>query len=99
MRNLLRQMLLVFLLAPSLALCAQSRNPYDIELQNLRTQWPAATRLEKLVLLDQIRRLRDFADDRTQITLALENIRQLTGESDLIKNEAAAYLDDLRAFK
>jgi cellulose synthase operon protein C len=99
MRNLLRQMLLVVLLAPSLALCAQSRNPYDIELQNLRTQWPAATQLEKLVLLDQIRRLRDFADDRTQVTLVLENIRQAAAENDLIRNEAAAYLDDLRAFK
>ena len=31
MRNLLRYMPLVCLLVPSLALCAQSRNPYDLE--------------------------------------------------------------------
>jgi transglutaminase-like putative cysteine protease/thioredoxin-like negative regulator of GroEL len=99
MRNLLRYMPLVCLLAPLLALGAQPRNPYDLELQNLRSQWPAASNLEKLVLLEQIRRLRDYADDRSQITAALEGIRQSAAENDLVKNEAAAYLDDLRAFK
>jgi hypothetical protein len=99
MRNLLRYMPLVCLLASSLALCAQPRNPYDLELQRLRSQWTSASRLEKLVLLDHIQRLRDYTDDRSQINLALENVRQSTTENDLVRNEAAAYLDDLRAFK
>ena len=99
MLNLLRHMLLVGLLAPSLALCAQPRNPYDIELQSIRTQWSSATRLEKLVRLDHIRRLRDFADDRSKVNLTLESVRQSAAEDDLVRNEAAAYVDDLRPFK
>ena len=99
MRNLLRYMPLVCLLVPSLALGAQPRNPYDLEFENLRSQWTWATRLEKLALLDQARRLRDYADDRSQIQRVLETVRQSAAEDALVRNEAAAYLDDLRAFK
>jgi transglutaminase-like putative cysteine protease/thioredoxin-like negative regulator of GroEL len=99
MRNLLRYMPLVCLLAPSLVLGAQPRNPYDLELENLRSQWTSATRLEKLALLDHIRGLRDYTDDRSQIKLVLESVRQSASENDVVRNEAAAYLDDLRAFK
>jgi transglutaminase-like putative cysteine protease len=100
MRNLLRRyMPLVCLLALPLALCAQPRNPYDLELQALRSQWASANKLEKLALLDHISHLRDYVDDRSQVNLALESVRQSAAESDLVKNEAAAYLDDLRAFK
>ncbi|HEV7521700.1 MAG TPA: DUF3857 domain-containing protein [Candidatus Angelobacter sp.] len=99
MRNLLRHMLLVCLLVSSLALYAQSRNPYDLELDNLRSQWPSAGKLERLVLLEHVRRLRDFVDDRSQAQLFLDNVRQSATENDLVKNEAAAYVDDLRAFK
>jgi len=98
MRNVLRYMPLVCLLASTLTLNAQPRNPYDLELQNLRAQWTSASHLQKLVFLAQISHLRDFVDDRSQVTAALENIRQSRTEDDLIKNEAAAYLDDLRAF-
>lgn len=99
MRNLLRHMPLVCLLVSFLALNAQSRNPYDLELENLRSQWHSAGKLEKLALLDHIRRLRDFADDRRQVQLLLENVRQSVAENELVRNEAAAYIDDLRAFK
>ncbi len=99
MRNLLRYMPLVCLLVSSLALNAQSRNPYDLELENLRSRWPLAGKLEKLVLLDHIRHLRDFADDRRQVQLFLENVHQSATENNLVRNEAAAYIDDLRAFK
>jgi transglutaminase-like putative cysteine protease/thioredoxin-like negative regulator of GroEL len=99
MRNLLRQMPLVCLLVSSLAVNAQSRNPYDLEFENLRSQWLSAGKLEKLALLDHVRRLRDFVDDRRQIQLLLENIQQSSAENALVRNEAAAYIDDLRAFK
>jgi transglutaminase-like putative cysteine protease len=99
MRNLLRHMPLVCLLVSSLALYAQSRNPYDFELENLRSQWPSAGKLEKLALLDHVRRLRDFADDRSQAQTFLENVRQNAAENEIVRNEAAAYVDDLRAFK
>ncbi len=99
MRNLLRHMPLVCLLVSSLALNAQSRNPYDLELENLRSHWPLAGKLEKLVLLDHFRRLRDFADDRRQVQLFLENVHQSAAENEIVRNEAAAYIDDLRAFK
>ncbi|MGC2745310.1 MAG: DUF3857 domain-containing protein, partial [Candidatus Angelobacter sp.] len=99
MRNLLRHMPLVCLLVSSLALGAQSRNPYDLELENIRSQWLSAGKLEKLALLDHVRRLRDFADGRRQVQLFLENVRQSAAENDLVRNEAAAYIDDLRAFK
>ncbi|HSK43614.1 MAG TPA: DUF3857 domain-containing protein [Candidatus Binatia bacterium] len=99
MRNLLRYMPLVCLLVSSLALNAQSRNPYDLEIENLRSQWPSAGKLEKLVLLEHVRRLRDFADDRRQVQLFLENVRQSAAENNLVRNEAAAYIDDLRSFK
>ncbi|HEY2233290.1 MAG TPA: DUF3857 domain-containing protein [Candidatus Angelobacter sp.] len=99
MRNLLRHMPLVCLLVSSLALCAQSRNSYDLELDNLRSQWPSAGKLEKLALLDHARRLRDFVDDRNQVQLFLENVHQSATENGVVRNEAAAYIDDLRAFK
>ncbi|HEY2116030.1 MAG TPA: tetratricopeptide repeat protein, partial [Candidatus Angelobacter sp.] len=99
MRNLLRHMPLVCLLVLSLALNAQSRNPYDLELENIQSQWPSAGKLEKLTLLDHVRRLRDFADDRRQVQIFFENVRQSAAENNLVKNEAAAYIDDLRAFK
>ncbi|HEX4603100.1 MAG TPA: DUF3857 domain-containing protein [Candidatus Angelobacter sp.] len=99
MRNLLRYMLLVCLLASSLALGAQPRNPYDLELETLRAQFASAAPLEKLLLLDRIQRLRDYANDRGQIKAALEGVRQSVAENELVRNEAAAYVDDLRAFK
>ncbi|MGZ4841898.1 MAG: DUF3857 domain-containing protein, partial [Candidatus Angelobacter sp.] len=99
MRNLLRHMPLVCLLVSSLALYAQPRNPYDLELENLHSQWTSAGKLETLALLDHIRRLRDFADDRSKVQLFLESVGQSAAENDLVKNEAAAYVDDLRAFK
>ncbi len=46
-----------------------------------------------------LRRLRDFVDDRRQVQLFFENVRQSATENDLVRNEAAAYIDDLRAFK
>src|SRR5579864_3449018 len=99
MRNPLRYMPLVCLLVPSLALCAQSRNPYDLELENLRSEWSFASKLEKLVVLDRALRLRDYVDDRSQVQQFLENVRHSPAETDLVRNEAAAYIDDLRAFK
>jgi predicted Zn-dependent protease len=99
MRNLLRHMPLVCLLVSFLAVNAQSRNPYDLELENLRSQWASAGKLEKLALLDHVRRLREFVDDRHQVQLFFENVRQSSSESDLVRNEAAAYIDDLRSFK
>ncbi|HEU4416701.1 MAG TPA: DUF3857 domain-containing protein [Candidatus Angelobacter sp.] len=98
MRNL-RQMPLVCLLAPCLALYAQPRNPYDLQLQRLQTQWTVATRLQKLALLDQMRHLRGYVDDRQQLQQMLETIRQAGTEDALIKKESAACLDDLRVFR
>ncbi len=98
MRNLLRHMLLVCLLVPCLALCAQPRNPYDLQLQKLQSAWPASGKLEKLVILAEIERLRDYVDDRGSIQKALDGIRQSSREDVLIKAEAGACLDDLRAF-
>jgi transglutaminase-like putative cysteine protease len=94
----LRHMPLVCLLAPCLALHAQSRNPYDLELNHLQDQWPSAGKLEKLVLLDRIQHLHDFVDDRGRVQQFLESARQSSAEDATVKNEAAASLDDLRLF-
>jgi len=99
MRNLLRYMPLVCLLVPSLALCAQSRNPYDLDLENLRSKWVSAGKLEKLVLLERALGLRDYVDDRAQVQQFFESVRQSAAENDLVRSEAAACIDDLRAFK
>jgi cellulose synthase operon protein C len=99
MYNLLRRMPLVCLLVPLVALGAQPRNPYDLELENLRSQWPSASRLEKLALLDQAHRLRAYVNDRSQVQVLLEGVSQSAAEDPLVRNEAAASLDDLRAFK
>jgi len=98
MRNPLQYMPLVCLLAPCLALQAQSRNPYDLELARLQTQWAAAGKLEKLVLLDRILHLRDLVNDRSRAQQFLETIRQSSTEDASVRSEAAASLDDLRAF-
>ena len=97
MRNL-RHMALVCLLVPCLALCAQSRNPYDLQLQELQSSWPLAGKAEKLVIVSRIERLRDYVDDRSAIQRVLETIRQSSKEDTLVKAEAAACLDDLRRF-
>lgn len=99
MRKLLRYMSLVCLVVPPLALCAQSRNPYNLQLQQTRSVWASAGKLEKLTLLDQMRNLRDYVDDRAQVSAALEGVRQSASEDNLVRNEAAAYLDDLRGFQ
>jgi transglutaminase-like putative cysteine protease len=95
----LRHMPLVCLLAPCLALYAQPRNPYDLDMQRLQTGWASAGKLEKLALLDRIQHLRDYVNDRSAVQSALESIRQSNTEDPLIKTEAAACLDDLRAFR
>lgn len=95
----LRHMPLVCLLAPCLALYAQPRNPYDLELQHLQTEWSSASKLEKLVLLDGIEHLRDYVNERNQVQSALNTIRQSNTEDPLVKIEAAACLDDLRTFR
>jgi cellulose synthase operon protein C len=97
MRNL-RHMALVCLLVPCLALCAQSRNPYDLQFHKLQAEWSSCDKLEKLVLLSEIERLRDYVDDRASIQQALEAVRHSSTEDALIKTEAAASLDDLRKF-
>ncbi|HKV93252.1 MAG TPA: DUF3857 domain-containing protein [Candidatus Angelobacter sp.] len=94
----LRHMPLVCLLAPCLALYAQPRNPYDLELQHVKKEWSSAGKLEKLALLDGIEHLSDYVNDRNQVQSALETIRQSNTEDPLIKTEAAACLEDLRAF-
>jgi len=98
MKNLLRHMPLVCLLAPCLALSAQSRNPYDLELNRLQARWSAAGVSEKLVLLDRILHLHVYVDDRAAVQQFLETARQSPAETTSIRNEAAASLDDLRAF-
>jgi transglutaminase-like putative cysteine protease len=100
MRNLLRHMPLVCLLAPFLALHAQTRNPYDLEFEHLQKTWSSAGKLEKLILTARIARLRDYVDDRRPVQQALETIRQAASGSEdfLVKTEAAACLDDLRSF-
>lgn len=95
----LRHMPLVCLIALSLALQAQPRNPYDRDLQQLEANWASAGKLEKLTLLSRIQHLRDFVNDRAQVQSTLETIRQSSTEDPVIKSEAAACLDDLRAFR
>ncbi|HZD95709.1 MAG TPA: DUF3857 domain-containing protein, partial [Candidatus Sulfotelmatobacter sp.] len=95
----LRHMPLLCLLAPCLALHAQARNPYDLELQQMLAGWSSAGKLEKLVVLDHIQRLRVYVDDRQPIQQELETIRQSSDEDAPVKAEAAACLDDLRAFR
>jgi len=61
MKTLLHHLLLVSLLAPCCYLPAQTRNPYDLKVDQLyqRVSSPnKADKLEKLLLLDQMFRLR-----------------------------------------
>src|SRR5689334_25283638 len=98
MRNL-RNMTLLCLLTPCLALCAQSRNPYDSELKNLQAAWPTAGKLQKLVLLDRMESLRDYITDRPQVLAALETVQRSSSEEQTVKTEADACLGDLRHFR
>jgi len=99
MLSLLRYMPLVCLLVPCLALRAQTRNPYDLELQHMKLQWTTAGKLQKLVLLDRIEYLRDYVDDRQSVQQMLESVKQADTEDALVKTEAAASLDDLSPFR
>src|SRR5260221_12751527 len=86
------------LLRPSFPFYAKRRNPYELKRQHLQMQRTTAGKLEKLALLDRIQHLRDYVDDRRQVQRALETIRHSGAENDLVKTEATACLEELRAF-
>lgn len=100
MNSVPRHLLLVCVLALSLRpLQAESRNPYDLELQQIESRWNTAAPLEKLILLDRVLCLRDYVDDRGWLKHWLVDVAVSPAENELTRSEAAAYLDDLRAFQ
>jgi len=90
MKTLLHYWLFVCLVAPLGRLSAQTPNSYDLQLHQLQTRWKSADRSEKLVLLDQIFRLRDYVDDRNEIANALASVAKDDGEPQIIRQEASA---------
>jgi lipopolysaccharide biosynthesis regulator YciM len=95
-RHLLALCLLALCLHP---LHAQSRNPYDLELQQLASYWDAKSLLERLIALDGAWCLRDYVGNRAQVRLWLESIARSSNEDGLVRDEAQAYLDDLGALE
>ena len=97
--KILRLMVFVCLLAPWLA-NAQSRNPYDLELQRLQSRWASAGDLERLVLLNRILQLYDYVDDRAQIRTILKLAANAADAGDgkiQAAREAGIYLQELQA--
>jgi tetratricopeptide (TPR) repeat protein len=95
MKTLLRYWLLVCLVVPCGRLSAQTRNPYDLQLHQLQARWSSAGALEKLVLLDQTFRLRDYVDDRSQIVTVFASVINAKGESQIVHQEASALSAEL----
>src|SRR5690242_18902194 len=100
MTSLLRNLLLVIsLLTASLPAFSQSTNPYNHELQELRSSIDSASYLEKLARLDRIFHLRDYVDDPASVSRIFEEIKKQEVEEsgDIIHTEAEAYLSDIGA--
>ncbi|HST76879.1 MAG TPA: hypothetical protein VLN58_00165, partial [Verrucomicrobiae bacterium] len=93
MKSLLHCLLLVSLLAPCCYLSAQSRNPYDLKLDQLCQRVSSldkANKLEQLVLLDQMFRLRDQLDDRGHLESLLSSLADDPRQPELVRHEASA---------
>src|SRR5262245_50930716 len=102
MKFLLRHLpLAVVLLAlGSPAFSATSQNPYDKKRQQLQAACSSADRLHKLVLMDQVLRLRDYIDDPAVISSFFTGITQSAASDDhLIGAEAKASLDEISLFE
>lgn len=96
MKTLLRYLLLVCLLAPCRYLSAQIRNPYDFQLNELAGRFASAGKLQKLVLLDQIFRLRDYVDNRAGLLAFLSAVATETAEAGVVRSEASALSDEIQ---
>lgn len=90
MKTLLRPLLLVCLLAPCRYLSAQIRNPYDVQLNELNGRLATAGKLQKLVLLDQMFRLREYVDDRAHLANLLSAATNEPGQPGIVRHEAFA---------
>lgn len=93
MKSLLHYWLLVSLLAPCYYLSAQTRNPYDLKLDQLYQRVSSldkAGKLEELILLDQMFRLRDCLDDRGHLESLLSSIADDAHQPPVVVQEAAA---------
>ncbi|HKT49419.1 MAG TPA: DUF3857 domain-containing protein [Candidatus Angelobacter sp.] len=97
MKSLLHYLLLVSLLAPCCYLPAQTRNPYDLKLDQLYQRVSSADKLQKLVLLDQMFRLRDRLDDRGHLESLLSSLADDSHQPPIVFREAAALSADLES--
>ena len=96
MKTLLQHLLLVCLLAPCQHLYAQSRNPYDAKFQELNARLATAGELQKLVLLDQIFRLREYVSDRARLFGSLTAVANRSTEAEAVRREASALRAEVR---
>lgn len=93
MKRWLHYWLLVSLLAPCCYLPAQTRNPYDLKVDQLYQRvllLDKSGKLEKLVLLDQMFRLRDRLDDRGHLESLLSSLAADSRQPSIVVQEAAA---------
>lgn len=95
MKSLLHYLLLVSLFVPCCYLSAQTRNPYDLKLDQLYQHISSADKLEKLVLLDQMFRLRERLDDRGHLESLLSSLAADGRQPPIVVQEAAALSDEL----
>jgi len=89
MKTLLQYTLLVYLLAPCY-LSAQTADPYDLQLRRASHRFSSAEKLEKLILLSQISRLRDYVGDRPHLIALIDSIAGNSSEPEIIRQEASA---------
>ncbi|HEU5413039.1 MAG TPA: DUF3857 domain-containing protein [Candidatus Angelobacter sp.] len=97
MKSLLHYLLLVSLFVPCCYLSAQTRNPYDLKLDQLYQHISSADKLEKLVLLDQMFRLRERLDDRGHLESLLSSLAADSRQPSIVVQEAAALSDELES--
>jgi len=90
MKTLLQYTLLVYLLAPCQHLSAQTANPYDLQLEQASHLFASAGTLEKLVLLSQMDRLREYVDDRPHLLALIDSIAANSSEPEIVRHEASA---------
>jgi len=104
MKTLLHHLLLVSLLAPCcyLPACAfgqKTRNPYDLKVDQLyqRVSSPnKADKLEKLLLLDQMFRLRERLDDGGHLESLLNSLVDDARQPQIARHEASALSAELQ---
>lgn len=96
MKTLLRYLRFVCLLVPSCYLSAQTVNPFDLQSQEIQSDFSSAGELQRLVLLDRLFRLADYVDHPQDLCRFLDSVSAAASQPGIVRREASTISAELR---